>query len=187
MTNEIEQKQKVNKLDDMIEKKGGLYDALEQSDKIILLDFSGSMGRVYDGKELYQHLIDAVRAYEHEYMMIRFDDEVSIIECLERQRTGGGTNLLDALKLAREKESHESIVVSDGLPNLYPDGDGNGCIKYAVDNRMKINTIFLGDNPGGKEFMQKLASLTGGKSDDIKLLAGFGGMLARTVKGLIEG
>lgn len=186
MSTELESKQSVSKLDSMIEKKGGLFDALEQQDKIILLDFSGSMDRKFEGKELYQHLIDAVRSYEREYVMVRFDDKVRVIECLERERTGGGTNLMGALVMAHEKEAEESIVVSDGLPNVggYPDE----CLRYAVANKMKISTIFIGDNLEGSEFMRKLASMTGGKSgNDVKLLAGFGGLLKRTVKGLIEG
>lgn len=182
MSNEIQSNQNINKLDSMIEKKGGLYDALEQSDKIILLDFSGSMSRAFDGKDLYQHLIDAVRGYEHEYIMIRFESTAKIIENLDDEKPDGFTDLTRALELARSKGAAEFIVVSDGLPD-----SPEKSLKYALDNRMKISTIFMGDNVRGKIYMQQLASMTGGKSDDIKLLKGFGGMLKRTVKGLIEG
>lgn len=182
MTNELESKRNVNKLDSMIEKKGGLYDALEQSDKIILLDFSGSMSHEFDNKPLYRHLIDAVRGYQHEYMMIRFESRAKIIENLDDEKPSGFTDLTAALQLACEKEMAECIVVSDGLPD-----DSEGSLKYALDNKMKISTIFMGDDERGRIFMQRLASMTGGKNDDIKLLKGFGGVLARTVKGLIEG
>lgn len=178
----LQKKNDTNKLGDMIEKKGGLYDALEQSDKIILLDFSGSMFKLFDGKQLYQHLIDAVRGYKHEYMMIRFSDNSRIVECLEKEIPAGGTDLTGALELAHSKGAAEYIVVSDGLPD-----SKRTSLAYAMDNKMKISTIFMGDNSMGIEFMRVLASMTGGMSDDIKLLKGFGGMLKRTVKGLIEG
>ena len=181
MTNELVEKQDINKLDQMV-KKDGLYDALEQSDKIILLDFSGSMDSMFDDKELFRHLIDAVKGYEGEYTMIKFNDGAKIIECLENEKTGGSTNLTDALKLAYSQKAAEYIVVSDGLPDSKAES-----LAYALDNKMIINTIFMGDNPVGIEFMKTLANMTGGKSSDIKLLAGFGKMLEKTIKGLIEG
>lgn len=182
MSNELEQKHNINHLDSMIEKKGGLFNALEQSDKIILLDFSGSMRGMFDGKELYKHLIDAVRGYEHEYTMIRFDNKARIIEHLESERATGGTNLTGALELAYSKRAVEYIVVSDGLPD-----SRSSSLAYALDNKMKISTIFMGNNPVGIEFMNELANMTGGKSSNVKLLVGFGGLLEKTIKGLIEG
>lgn len=182
MTNEIEKNQNINKLDSMIEKKGGLYDALEQSDKIILLDFSGSMSHECDSKPLYRHLIDAVRGYQHEYIMIRFESISKIVKNLDDEKPRGFTDLTRALQLACEKEMAECIVVSDGLPDSPEES-----LNYALSNRMKISTIFMGDNEKGRIYMERLASMTGGKSDDVKLLKGFGGMLKRTIKGLIEG
>jgi hypothetical protein len=183
-SNEMVNKNNLDNLDRKIESKGGLYDALESSDKILLLDFSGSMDITFEGKKLYQHLIDAVRQYEREYTMIRFDDEAKVIIGIDNEKPGGWTQLVPALRMAYGKgdSNYEYIVVSDGLP-----ADTKESLKYAMDNKMKISTIFLGDNEQGRSFMAQLARLTGGKSDNIKLLKGFGGMLEKKIAGLIEG
>ncbi len=170
-----------NIMDDKI-LSSGLFDALESNDKILLLDFSGSMHCVFEDKRLYKHLIDAVRKYEREYTMIRFESESSVITCLDNEKPSGATYLEPALKMAYNLKSKEYIVVSDGLPH-----DGDECLKFAMSSNMRISTMFIGDDRSGKEFMNKLANMTGGKSNDIRLLAGFGGMLEKKIMGLIEG
>ncbi len=183
MKNELDVRKEVDVgIDSMIESKGGLFDALEQQDKHLLLDFSGSMDYIYDGKQLYKHLVDAVLKYEGQYVMIVFNSRAKITECLKRERPEGTTNLAGALKISNEKGAYEHIVVSDGLPDS-PDM----VLEYAVKNEMKVSTIFLGDDSGGRTFMDRLASATGGRSDNIKLLSNIGGLLEKKIKGLIEG
>ena len=183
MNRELQKRQEIdNKLNESISDRGGLFEELEKLDKIICLDFSYSMTDCFDGKQLYQHLVDAVRGYEREYPMIVFRSSAEITTCLEKERPDGGTNLTNALRIAYNKGAEEYIVVSDGLPC-----DCDEALRYAVDNKMRISTIFIGDNADGKYFMARLSSMTGGKSNDIRLLEGFSGVLEKTIKGLIEG
>ncbi len=182
--NELQRSGHIDRLNSKIESKGGLFDALESQDKMLLLDFSWSMGDHYEGKPLYKHLVDAVGGYERDYTMIKFSNSSKIITCLNAELPDGCTNLLSALQMGYDKgrDDYEYIVVSDGLP----DG-ANECVGYAVEKGMKISTIFIGDDARGKEFMDRLANKTGGKSNNVELLHGFGGLLEKSIKGLIEG
>ncbi len=180
----LQRKEQIEGFDNKIKKHDGLLGALDSNDKVLLLDFSGSMGCHHENKRLYKHLIDAVGRYENEYPMIAFRCTSNMIASLEMERPGGSTNLTGALQLALEEggPSTEYIVVGDGLPD-YPEQS----LVYAKNNKMKISTIFIGNHPRGLRFMERLATETGGKSDDIELLKGFGGLLEQKIAGLIEG
>ena len=61
------------------------------------------------------------------------------------------------------KGYRQVIMVSDGLPD-----NQKSALEAAKQVGCPIGIVFLGDDPEGREFMEKLAQLTGGKSANIR-------------------
>lgn len=71
------------------------------------------------------------------------------------------TNMLRALQFVAPADDTgiKFIVVSDGCPD-----DPQGTLAYAKSLKTSINTIYVGNDPNGRVFMDQLAATTRGKS-----------------------
>lgn len=76
---------------------------------------------------------------------------------------GGSTNMADALQFVKiaDLPDMKFILISDGEPD-----DKQKTLSIAKKFQNHIDVIFVGpeDRPAGREFLQKLADATGGKS-----------------------
>ena len=95
-------------------------------------------------------------------------------------RLDGSTDMEAALQFIKVADDTgiKFILISDGEPN-----DERATLNVARTFKTKIDTIFIGPELSpGKDFLKKLASLTGGKQVNSKEV----GMLAQPVKYLLE-
>ena len=136
---------------------------------IALVDISGSMamrdGR--DGKSRWEianeHLTRLQSFYQGKIALIEFASITMFKPDGILSPPNGSTNLTDALQFAKMADGCgiKIVVVSDGMPdNPYE------AIYQAQKYKSKIDVIYCGDEndrEGGRAFLQKLASATGGQ------------------------
>jgi hypothetical protein len=153
------------------------------TDHIIIIDCSGSMGASQGGKTLHEIACEQMRSIQGrqpgKYLIIAFSSDV--VPCLtgEPPFLGLGTDMAAALAYVREFDDTgiTFTLISDGMPD-----DTNATLNVARLFKSKINTVYVGpDDTNAIKFLQMLANSTGGKSargkvsdiDDIttKLLA----------------
>ncbi len=135
-----------------------LLDKQTEWEACLLLDCSGSMNERYNGKSKYDYLQEAMR--EIPWKKLYFNSIIKntpLYPC-------GGTNLESGI-LAVDSTFSKIILVSDGLPD-----NEEAAIRAAKVKGIPIETILIGDDPKGIEFMKRLSLLTGGKtSTNIKI------------------
>lgn len=146
---------------------------------VILVDTSGSMSN-HDsrgGKSRYDVACEELRILQAnnpgKILVISFSD--TAIVCLGGvpQYLGGGTMVSRALEYARTYDlpAMKFILISDGEPT-----DEIQALRVAKTYKNPISTVYVGpeDHPYGREFLSRLASLSGGSSvsaDRVKELA----------------
>jgi Mg-chelatase subunit ChlD len=157
-----------------------LAESFMQADCVLLLDESGSMDSqdTLDNKSRRQvareEVIKLQKNFPGKIALIIFSDKPIFCPSGFPQTLGGGTNLYDALQYIKccDNTGMKLIIVSDGIPSRPED-----CLKLASAFASKIDVIFIGnenDYEGGRKFLEKLASVTGGqalKSDALGLLS----------------
>jgi uncharacterized protein with von Willebrand factor type A (vWA) domain len=136
---------------------------------IIVVDTSGSMSDrdSRGGKSRYDVACDELRALQGsmpgKIAVISFSSDVIFNPTGIPQYQGGGTDLAKALRFCKQSDvpGIRFILISDGQPD-----DPSGALAMAKTYVNKISTIYCGpeDRPTGRDFLEKLAKLTGGET-----------------------
>ena len=137
---------------------------------IIIVDTSGSMDQ-HDsrgGRTRYDIAIEELKNLQQslpgKIAVISFSSDVAFNPAGIATFYGGGTDLEKALRFVKVADAIKGmkfILISDGQPD-----DQSGALKIAKTFKNPISVIYVGpeNNPTGREFLQKLASETGGKT-----------------------
>lgn len=155
-------------------------------DVILIVDMSGSMG-THDAPGG----LSRFEAAENELkrLQVELPGKIGVIAfssyplfCPNGQpaRLDGSTDIASALQFVKAADDTgiRFILISDGEPN-----DKEATLNVARTFKSKIDTIFIGPELSpGKEFLKRLASVTGGKQVDSKEV----GMLAAPVMTLLQ-
>lgn len=145
---------------------GSLADLIrvrQESNIVLLLDCSGSMGSVMaNGKSRIQGLRETVQSIQSEKQMkmIQFGSgfEPSYVETIPDD--DGGTPLTQAIILAKNTGVGRAIVISDGVPDSQ-----QTALEAARSFGGRIDVVFVGDaGEPGEIFLKRLAEATGGES-----------------------
>jgi Mg-chelatase subunit ChlD len=147
-----------------------LAESFMSAEVILLTDMSGSMSTcdATGGLSRYQaaenDVIRLQEKYQGKVALISFSDTVQFCPGGKPIRFGGGTDMVKALEYVKiaDDTGIKIILISDGLPN-----NKEATLKIAKTFKSKIDCIFIGselDYEGGKAFLEKLATITGGKS-----------------------
>ena len=136
---------------------------------VTIVDVSGSMGTLDStgGQSRYsvacKELALIQRQNPGKVAVIAFSDNSEFCPGGVPFFEGGGTNLAGALRYAKIADipGMNIIVISDGEPNK-PDT----ALEVARTYKNKISVIYVGPEhrPYGREFLQKLANVTGGQA-----------------------
>ncbi len=147
-----------------------LAESFLSCDAIILCDVSGSMG-AYDsrgGKTRYEVALEELAALQAhmpgKLAIIAFSDNTLFVPGGAPPLLGMGTNLTGALRFAKVADvpGMRFVVISDGQPD-----DPGAALAVAATYKAKISTIFCGrenDTEGGRAFLLKLATASGGQA-----------------------
>lgn len=147
-----------------------LAESFLSCDVICIVDTSGSMSAKdsHGGKSRYevacQELANLQNHLPGKIAVISFSNTVQFCPSGIPVNLDGGTQMDEALKfvkVADEIPDMRFFLISDGEPN-----DEAAALKIARSFKNKISTIYVGpeDNPTGRDFLQKLAKLTGGQT-----------------------
>lgn len=139
------------------------------ADVVILVDTSGSMSQKdsRDGKSRYDIAVEELSIIQSQMpgkiAVISFSTSVSFDPTGVPVYFGGGTDMAKALQFTKIADipGMKFILISDGEPD-----DQQQTLSIAKIYRNPISVIYVGpeDHPTGRNFLQKLASLTGGGS-----------------------
>lgn len=155
-------------------------------DVLLVVDMSGSMGckDAPGGLSRYEAAENELARLQGELPgkigVIAFSSYPVFVPNGKPPHLDGSTDMAGALQFVKVADDTgiKFILISDGEPN-----DKEGTLKVAKTFKTKIDTIFIGpEMSSGKAFLDKLASLTGGKSVKTKEVA----MLAQPVKALLQ-
>lgn len=139
-------------------------------DAIVICDVSGSMGECdvpCEGGTRSRHeeantqLQKLQARFPGMLAVVAFSDNAEFCPSGVLPPIQSSTNLLGALEFvdAADGAGIKFIVVSDGLPD-----SPNGALAHAQQMQTAIDTVYVGTDPRGKEFMDKLAAATQGRS-----------------------
>lgn len=139
------------------------------ADLIAIVDTSGSMssGDSRDGFSRYdvacQELKNLQRNMPGKIAVISFSDDVQFCAGGVPTYFGCGTDLVRALQFCKIADVPDMrfILISDGEPD-----QPEKCIEVAKTYQNRIDVIYVGPErfPTGRDFLEKLASATGGKA-----------------------
>lgn len=158
-----------------------LAESFMQCDAIVIVDTSGSMGS-HDsrgGKTRYEVASEELRQLQNhlpgKIAVVAFSSDTQFCPSGIPTNFGGGTDLLKALRFVKVADVPDMkfILISDGEPDDEPDN----CLTFARGFINKISTIYVGPEreTGGRDFLEKLARVTGGETlqrDSAKELLG---------------
>jgi uncharacterized protein with von Willebrand factor type A (vWA) domain len=137
---------------------------------ILIIDHSGSMstsdvvtedGRCSRWDEANRQLQRLQSRFPGRLAVVAFSDSAEFRPDGTLPPIQSSTNLRDALSFISPADGTgiKLIVCSDGRPD-----DEEGALRVASGLESAVNTIFLGADPRGRDFMQRLANLTKGKA-----------------------
>jgi Mg-chelatase subunit ChlD len=157
------------------------------ADVIVLVDVSGSMD-AHDsrgGKRRFDVAVDELAKLQRDLpgriAVVAFSTSVQFVPGGIPPFLAAGTALDEALEFVQPADGTvKFIVISDGCPD-----DERRALNIAGKFESKIDTIFVGNEMdlGAANFLQRLASASGGKS----VKAGGAAELAETVEKLLIG
>jgi hypothetical protein len=145
---------------------------------VVMIDVSGSMNRndAPGGRSRYETAAGELRriqaAHPGQVLVIGFSSAAFYCTYGEPDFEGGGTNMAEALRLAATLDGTVRFyMVSDGEPDSEDEALG-----VAAGFASRIHTIHIGDESDwrGRDFLRRLASVTGGTfaaSDQPAMLA----------------
>lgn len=138
-------------------------------DSIIIVDTSGSMdscdsrGNQSRYTIACEELANLQKNLSGRIAVFAFSDDVIFCPSGIPHYFGGGTDLAKALRFIRIADipGTSFYLISDGQPDAPDDA-----LAVARTYQNKINVIFVGDErvPTGRDFLQRLAKATGGKT-----------------------
>jgi Mg-chelatase subunit ChlD len=146
-----------------------IAEAFTNCDIVVLVDTSGSMDSRDSraGTSRYETACCELESIQNDLpgkiAVLSFSDEVMFNPEGKPFYFGGGTDLAKALQFARVADVPEMrfILISDGEPD-----DEDRALQTARLYQNKIDVIYVGpeDRPYGRDFLQRLAKATGGKT-----------------------
>ena len=149
--------------------KKSIAESFINADVICLIDVSGSMDTNDSRNNLSRY---EVACQELTYLqknlpgkiaVIGFSDDTEFYPGGIPKLQGGGTDMAKALRFIKiaDLPGIKFILISDGEPN-----EIEVTLQIAATFTNKIDVIYVGpeSNPRGRDFLQKLAVATGGKS-----------------------
>lgn len=155
---------------------------------VTIVDVSGSMGTLDStgGQSRYsvacKELALIQRQNSGKVAVIAFSDNSEFCPGGVPIFYGSGTNLAGALQYAKIADipGMKIIVISDGEPN-----NPDTALEVAKTYKNKISVIYVGPEhrPYGREFLQKLANVTGGQA----ITADAARELSKSIQYLIAG
>lgn len=139
------------------------------ADVITIVDTSGSMasGDSRDGLSRYevanQELANLQRSLPGKIAVVSFSNDVQFCPGGVPVFFNGGTDLVKALVFCKIADVPDMrfILISDGEPD-----NPEKCIDIARTYKNRIDVIYVGPEklPAGREFLNRLAKATGGKT-----------------------
>jgi Mg-chelatase subunit ChlD len=139
------------------------------ADLIVIVDTSGSMDQKDSrgGKSRYTVACEELTALQANHpgkiAVIAFSNEAIFCPGGVPVYLGGGTDMAGALQFAAiaDVPAMQFVLISDGEPD-----DEAKVLRIAKTYRNKISTIYVGpeEKPVGRDFLQRLAEATGGKT-----------------------
>lgn len=146
-----------------------LAETFMQADVIVIVDTSGSMnsfdsrGGLSRYEVACQELSMLQRSLPGKIAVIGFSDSTEFCPGGIPRMQGGGTDMAKALRFIKiaDLPGIKFILISDGEPN-----EIEVTLQIAATFTNKIDVIYVGNEsyPRGRDFLQKLAAATGGKS-----------------------
>lgn len=147
-----------------------LAESFLNCDIIVLVDTSGSMGSPDSrgGRTRYSVASEELASLQNrmpgKIACISFGSDVQFCPAGLPVMMGGGTDMAKALQFAKVADDipeEKFFLISDGQPN----NEGE-TLRVAKTFKNHISTIFVGpeDQPSGRDFLQKLAKVTGGQT-----------------------
>lgn len=146
-----------------------LAETFVNADLVVIVDTSGSMS-THDsrgGKSRYEvaceELANLQANHPGKIAVLAFSSDV--VFCPNGMPTylGGNTNMAGALRFAKiaDVPGMRFVLISDGEPD-----DTDKTLAIAKTYHNKISTIYVGpeEYPEGRNFLQRLAAITGGQS-----------------------
>jgi Mg-chelatase subunit ChlD len=139
-------------------------------DAVVIVDVSGSMDArdSRGGKSRYDVALEELAALQQalpgRVAVIAFSSIAIFVPGGRPPFLGGSTNLADALQFAKVADvptgDMRFFVISDGEPD-----DRDAALQVAKTYHNKISTVYVGPeaHPVGREFLEKLAGITGGQ------------------------
>lgn len=139
------------------------------ADVIVIVDVSGSMsdrdsrGRKSRYEVACEELAQLQRNLPGKIVVVGFSGNAEFCPGGIPRMQGGGTNMVNALEFVKVADlpGMRFILISDGEPD-----DPHATLSVARTFQNQIDVIFVGpeDRPYGRDFLQKLAAATGGKT-----------------------
>lgn len=131
---------------------------LENITPVVLIDVSGSMA-IQDCKnnEARINVVNRIVTKMPGLPRFSFANEVHEILFSQELIAYGHTDLRKALLAVSQKKYAKVILISDGLPD-----DSNSALHEALIMCIQFDTIYIGTDLNGKQFMQELSRKTGG-------------------------
>lgn len=163
-----------------------LAESFVNCDAVVIVDVSGSMSfhdsrgerKRYD--VAVEELTQLQTTMPGKLAVIAFSDGPIFCPSGLPPFLGSGTNLLEALKLARVADMPDMrfVIISDGQPDMPRE-----CLALAATFRGRIDTVFVGPESDGaaRDFMTRLANARGGQA----VLAAQAKQLATTIEQLL--
>jgi len=149
--------------------KTSIAETFLSAEVVILVDTSGSMDAndSRGDRSRYQVATEELKALQAslpgKIAVIAFSSDVQFNPAGVAQYMGDGTDLTKALKFVKvaDVEGIRFILISDGEPN-----DQAGALAVARTFKNKIDVIYVGSelSPTGRDFLQRLAAMTGGQA-----------------------
>lgn len=160
----------VGSLSDVSEKNGqSLAESFVDAEAVVIVDVSGSMSErdSRGGRERYEIACEELAALQGrlpgKVAVIAFSDSAVFCPGGKPPYMGVGTDLAGALSFAKiaDVSGIRFFVISDGEPD-----NREKALQVAGTVSARIDTIYVGPeaSPFGRDFLQELASRSGGQS-----------------------
>lgn len=142
------------------------------ADVVVIVDTSGSMGArdSRGGNSRYDIAVEELRKVQERnpgaVAVVSFSDSVEFCPDGNPINLSGGTDVESALKYVKQVDGMvKFVLISDGEPD-----DEQDALNVAKTFKSKVNTIYVGPEigNGGRDFLRRLANLTGGQMSDSK-------------------
>jgi hypothetical protein len=144
---------------------------------VFLLDVSGSMVEVVDGKRKIDHLREVMREYA-DMKKVSFSETV-FEDTIPEPRAN--TDMALGFTYLLAQPPRRVVLVSDGVPDSEETAE-----EAALKLKCPVDIIFIGQKGSrGEAFMKRLAQMTGGAEFTAETTIGFREQLAEGIRGML--